>query len=532
MIKSSAGKITGSNRSFFYSCLLVTAVFLFTRLQYFFYYPVLALSSDSASYVAAAFDILNLQTPVFDIRTPGYPFFLAAIWCFSKTVFASSAAQSLCTLIASIFFLWSINRVYKSFILLFAVSLCGYIASSYFLILETAVLTEGIFSSLLLINAGFIILALKENKTLWWILFSITIALLILVRPAALFLFAVVIFIIIYFIVNKYKLKFYISLLFPCFIILILLCSYNYMTLRKFTITPFGEANLMGVTVLFMQPSDKYSLIVNEAIKNTLDSIPRSDINFVKKSYGISRLYHTFNDNFYRQVNLTENIMKQDSTLKFVDIQPIIRQISIDAIKNNPLVYLKFFGVNLLFFFNNIKSKINYYDQLAAVYKRTVIDKKYTNEVESGRWRQISSDKSDNEKVNLFFAEEIEKQKNLGNIYINKDGNPELRKTPAMIVFNISEAVINFIFRNLIWVGIYFIALVRSSYIVIKSRFRNADVLIPFLFCLIYISKAILVSLVEVSLVRYSSTVEFSIYFSLPFLIMLLKKRPNEIPEL
>lgn len=99
------------------------------------------------------------------------------------------------------------------------------------------------------------------------------------------------------------------------------------MTLRLFTITPFGEANLSGVTLLFMEPSPEYPQLVNDAIKNTLDSVPRSDINYVRNSSGISMLYNTFNENFYRQVSLTEILMKADSALNFVAIQPIIRKI-------------------------------------------------------------------------------------------------------------------------------------------------------------------------------------------------------------
>ena len=91
----------------------------------------------------------------------------------------------------------------------------------------------------------------------------------------------------------------------PFSFIILSLCSYNFSTLNKFTITPFGEANLSGVTILFMEPSEKYLSKVNEAIKTTLDSIPTKDINYVRNNNSITGLYEKFKNNFYRQMNLT-----------------------------------------------------------------------------------------------------------------------------------------------------------------------------------------------------------------------------------
>jgi hypothetical protein len=288
----------------------------------------------------------------------------------------------------------------------------------------------------------------------------------------------------------------------------------------------------MGATILYMQPSGDYPAIVNEAIKNTLDSIPRKDISYVKNSSGISKLYHTFNDNFYRQINLIENLMKFDTTLTFVEVQPIIRKISIDAVKNHPGVYAKFFFSNFLFFFINISRNISYYENLAGVYKRSVIDKKYVDELEPGRWRQVSSDKSDNEKVISFFTAEIENQKHLENVNINDAAEVELKPTILKSVFQLIEKIFIIIFRNILWIILYAVVFILSSYQLIKSRFKNIDALIPFLFCLIYLTKAILVSLVEVSLERYSYTVEYAVYFSLPFFILLLKNSKQKFQQI
>ncbi|MDQ3193513.1 MAG: hypothetical protein M3P82_00800 [Bacteroidota bacterium] len=519
------GKISGSKNIFLYSTLLVLLVFIITRVQYFLYYPVLVLSSDSASYCAAAFDIMDFHSPVFDIRTPGYPLILSLVWMLSKTVYVLALAQSLFTLAVSIFFLWVIDQIYRSLTFLSAISLSVFISSSYYLILEVSLLTEGIFVSTLLLSSGLLMLALKKNQICCWALYSASVALIILIRPAGLFLIGVMAVIFIFFWLNKYKFKFYLSLVLPFAAIIFSLCMYNYMTLRLFTITPFGEANLSGVTLLFMEPSPEYPQLVNDAIKNTLDSVPRSDINYVRNSSGISKLYYTFNDNFYRQVSLTENLMKADSALNFVAIQPIIRKISIDAIKNNPKIYAKFVMSNFLFFFYNVKVDMNYYEELSGILQKTYVEKKYIRELETGKWRQISSDKTDNEKIRLFFTEETLKQNDLEYVEISEAGGIELKPTFLKSLYEGYESVYNFLFRNFLWLILFGAVFIISIIKLIKSRFRDVDAFIPFLFCIIYITKAILVSLVEVSLTRYSFTVEYAVYFSLPFLVLLLKSK-------
>ncbi|HMQ67509.1 MAG TPA: hypothetical protein PKA90_00030 [Ignavibacteria bacterium] len=523
--------LSDPGKVFSYSLLLFTLVFLFTRLQYFLFYPLLVLSSDSASYCAVAIDLLNSDTPLFDIRTPAYPFFLSSVWLISKSFYAVALAQSLFTLLTGYLFLYIISKTYKRYTFLFALMLCIYLSSSYFLVLEKAILTESIFVNFLLINSGLLIYALKNNKTSIWILYSASIAVLILIRPAALFLFGILLLLVVYFFINKFRFKYFISLILPAAVIILSLCSYNYYSLGLFTITPFGEANLSGVTILFMEPSEEYPEIVNEAIKNTLDSIPRTQKNYIRNSWGISELYHTFNENFYRQVNFTEDLMRLDPNLTFVAIQPIMRKVSVDAIKKSPRSYGKFVMSNFIFFFNNQRITMDYYEQMANVYKRTVVDEKYIKELTSGRWRMISSDRSDNEKVAALFRDEISLQKKLSSVTVNEQGIVMIGDGIYKSVYNVFEKIYNIVFRNILWVILFFAVFLISIYKLFKSGFKDTDAFIPFLLCMTFMFKAVLVSLVEVSLERYSLTVEYVYYFSLPFLLIMLNNSKKNNPE-
>jgi hypothetical protein len=322
--------------------LLVSVVFLITRLPYFLYYPIATVSSDSASYIAAAFRLLELKAPMFDIRTPGYPLFIAAIWSFWEDFISISLVQSIITYLSSVFLLAVSHKYYGKRLIYFAIAVCGFISSSYFIVLEMSMLTEGIFTSLMLLTAAVLLLAVKSESVFVWAAYSFLVAILIYVRPAGLFLIAFFIPIALYFHFRKYKASYYAALLIPFLVLICTLCSYNYFTLGKFTITPFGEANLAGVTILFMEPSDEYPEFINNSIRVTLDSIPRRDINYVRNSYNPERLFNAFKDHFHMQMMLVNNFKKADSTMTYIKAQPYMRQISVDAIKKHPDVYAKF----------------------------------------------------------------------------------------------------------------------------------------------------------------------------------------------
>ena len=501
--------------------------FFVTRLPYLLYYRVDILSNDSASYIAAALSILNSVMPLFDIRTPGYPLFLTMIWSFSKSIFAVSVMQSAFSLFTGVIIVFLFDKIYKKFTVVFACFLTVYMTSSYFLLFESALLTEGIFTNMLLICTALMMISIKENKNKYWILFSISVAILILIRPAGLFFVGIMVLIILYFIINRYSLIKYVLLIIPFSVIIISLCTYNYITLNKFTITPFGEANLSGVTILFMETSDEYPGFVNSAIQQTLDSIPKKDKSYIRNYNGLTKLFNVFKDNFHRQMNFAGNLMGDDSTKKYMDVQPYMRIVSVDAIKKNPFIYLKFFSCNFFYFFKNLGIEMKYFNQLIYNYNKNVVREMFVKELEKKKWLQISSDRSVNNQVKDFLVEEIIQQKELKYIVEDQNNEAVFENTLLKSVYEYYESFYNFFLRNIVWYIGFFTMFMLSIIILFKTKFSDPDAIIAFLIFMIFLSKALLVSMVESSLERYSYTVEFGVYFSIPFLLILIQNLKN-----
>lgn len=512
-----------TDRKFLYSLLPVIIIFLITRLPYFLYYPVTGISFDTPSYIAVAFDMLDFRLPLFEVRTPGYPFFLFVVWSFSKTILCVSFMQSIITLFTSVFFLYVINKFYNKHIFLFAATVSVYISSAHYLILDTALLTESLFVNLIIITCSFLILSVKRNKPVYWILFSMSAAVVIIVRPAGIFLCGIILLLLIYMLYRKSGLKFYLSVTAPVSFIILSLCFYNYITLGSFTVTPFGESNMSGVAITFMEPSPEYPEYINEAVEEVLSAVPKKDIIYVKTSYGVTKLYDIFLANYAKVINLVDNVKKRNTADNYTLIQRQIRKVYIDAIKKYPLVYFKFFSVNLYRFFTNIRRPENYTAQLEKTYKKVAVDSVFYKRIDQGGWQQISSDESDYAAIKSFYLDDIGRQKNLEYITINSDNSAVLRPTILKSVYELYEFVYNKVFRNIIWLFMFAAAFTLSVYKIFKSRFSDSDALIFFTLGLMFISKAVMVSMVEMSLERYSYTVEFVFYLSLPFLIIMLK---------
>ncbi|MBX7042403.1 MAG: hypothetical protein K1X85_05825 [Ignavibacteria bacterium] len=518
------GADLNSGRSFFGSVLAVSAAFLITRLPYFMHYPVIVLSSDSASYIAAAFQLMELKAPLFDIRTPGYPLFIAAVWSLGKNFIAISLVQSVITYLSAVFFLAVAYRYYGRTVIWFAVAVCGFITSGYFLVLEMSMLTEGIFTSIVLFASGVLMMSVKSGKPWAWAVFSALTGLLICIRPAGLFLIGLILPLAFYFYLNKTGVRSYLAVIAPCALILLALCTYNLSTLGKFTITPFGEANLAGVTVLFMGPSEKYPENVNNAIRSTLDSIPRRDLNYVRNSYNPDRLFNTFKDHFHMQMMLVDNLKRSDSTMTYIKAQPYLRQISLDAISTHPEIYAKFFLCNLYYFFTNIGRNMDYFGELGRIYKRSVIDRRFVRELEDGKWRQVSGDAGLNASVKDFVKIKFDEQEQLDGFIRNSDGSVTLKPTLLMSIAGAYLSLSAVVFRNPLWLLLFAAMIYYSLRVLAVSKFRDSDAVLSAMFALIFILKALLVSSVESSLERYSYTVELSVYLSLPFILILRKK--------
>lgn len=509
---------------------VITAVFLLTRLMYYLYYPVIDISADSASYCAIALKMLDMSFPLFDMRTPGYPFLLTFVFLFSKNFILTYVFQSLIALFSALFLYRAICKYYTSAALYFAAAISVFISSTFFLVLEFSVLSESLFVSFIMINCSYLLKSLKEKRNSYWILFSSASALLIIIRPAALFLIPVILVILIYFIFNKYDFRKYLSLLLPLSVIIFSLCTYNYFTLKKFTISPAGDLSFFATTILYMEESPDYPPAINSAIKMTLDSIPKKEKAYVKDPKEIRKLFRIFNDNLFRSWRFVGFVMKEDSALTYMDIQPFLSQITKEAILRYPGVYTKILIANLFQFLNNISDEMKFFNQLSRSYQRIYADNYYVKILEDEYWEQFYSDHNMASEVIDLYNIQVKEHGNFQYITYS-DGAVHFQETLLKQVYEIYEKNCNYLFRNIIWIFIFLITFTLNTYMVIRTKFKDPGSFIPFIFGFMFMMNALFISILGTSITRYSYILEFILYFSIPFLIYQIQNFRTQINQ-
>lgn len=509
---------------------VITAVFLLTRLMYYLYYPVVDISADSASYCAIALKMLDLSFPLFDMRTPGYPFLLTFVFLISKNFILTYVFQSLIALFSALFLYRTICRYYTSEALYFAAAISVFITSTFFLVLEFSVLSESLFVSFIMINCSYLLRSLKDNRTSDWILFSVTAAILIIIRPAALFLIPVIFVILVFFIINKYDIRKYTSLILPMTVLILSMCAYNYFTLKKFTISPVGDLSFFATTILYMEESPDYPPEINSAIKITLDSIPKKERAYVKDPKEIKKLFRIFNDNLFRSWRFVGFVMKEDSTLTYMDIQPYLAQITKKAIINNPAVYARILISNLYQFMNNISEEMKFFSQLSRSYQRIYADNYYVKILEDDYWEQFYSDKTAAAEVIELYNMQVNDHGRFEYVKYS-DGSVLFQDTLLKQMFEVYERFCNYLFRNIIWIYIFIMNFALSAYMVIKTKFKDPGIFIPFIFGFMFMMNALFISILGTSITRYSYILEFILYFSIPFLIYQIKNFRTQIKQ-
>jgi len=502
------------------SLIIFTFFFVIYRLWFFLDYPLVAVHPDSGSYYAMSEQITNKILPEIGVRPPIYPIFLSVVFYLSNSLYSMVFFQTILSYLSGLVLLYSLYLFNRFTALVACVVLLAYYFSLQVIEHETAMLSESLYTSLLILSFGTLFIGLLKNKGYLLAASSILMALVILTRPAGLFL-VVPFFIITVWIYLKNK-----NFLFPFIIPFILLLSltslYNFNKVKAFTPTTWGEANLAVATFLIWEENDKYSDSVNNDIRrikailnNRLDS-QNKNINLLNNSWDHNVLSGIFVESFNGQaLDIATNISNDNYG---VNSRKLIRKISFDSIFNNPIIYSKFV----------ITMLINYYKPAAELDIRQYlmnrvwtlyIVKPYSSANTEGVYKRM---------IKEFNGNEINKKIIINDYNINSNIYLSDRIViPAESSFKpylILQKFRKIIFENWFWPCCIFVGFFVSLVILIKSKFNDLNSFVLFLLCISSISSALVVSLVEYSQPRYSYPMEWTYYLAFIFLINIFYK--------
>ena len=488
---------------FYWPAALVVLVFVITRLPFFLHFPVAGIAPDSGSYEDVVDTVRAGKWPLFVTRTPGYPFFIWLVTEFSNRWIAVIAAQSLLSGASVLTLVYGAYRFRAWLAVPTALAMCGFLGSSHVLIYETFALSESVYTSCLLFSIACFILALARRRAVYFALGSAAMAYGILVRPAGSYLLVIYLVAAIFLFWNRYRKAERWAFTAPLPAMLLLLCAYNYRTIGSFVISPYGEANLAGATLLFWEQDPRLPAHVNQALRDLPESYRRSNITaddfvLLEHSWNTAQLFNLF-AKAYNTLVWSERwgFGSRFGSEDYLANRKYIKQASVIAIERHPKYYAKFVWTNVVYFFDPIAARYEFYGTLQERAK----------EHYSGRDRGYA----------LPYAKEYLAGSPPPAITLTGHGTDATAALRQTFLRRMHEAVQSehwAIFQRAIWKWIYVATLVLSTILLVVRRGRDPATFLVFLITLYPLGASLVVSLVELSIERYSYPTEFVYYLS------------------
>lgn len=511
------------------SFLIFLLFFSLSRLPFFLYEPTVTIKPDSFHYYTIVDQIDKGFFPVFSIRTPGYPLFLWLIFLFFKSNLAVIVIQNLFSLAATLFFIATIHRISRNtsrFLpLLASIGLGIFVSSSIHLHLDSCLATESLFINFIIMFLSFLIRALDDHRHLNWTLGGLSLAAVIIIRPAGLFFISIFLLILLFSWLNAYPKKAILFFSLAFIIPLLTLATYNHFTIKSFSLTTFSEHALISFTNTFLEARPDYQPGVRQAIRQSQKFITSSNREIMEKTWNQRELKRLLQKGYNRGRTVIFKVLKSREDPQadnlYLNWRPLLKKISLDAVRGNPVIYIKYFYANLADFFNLKKHNYRHH-WLNKKGKRKVVNHK---KIFSG---YLHPPKKDSLRIYYknSYRRTIDGQflKNFLKEYFDSPV-PDRTAEPAnsekgmvSVGFRrfqrVYDSIHRMLFQNQFWICFFFFSLIFSLVRLVSTRFSHQGSFLVFLMTLAALCHGLVVSITSIADPRLSSPLDFIYYLS------------------
>ncbi len=494
---------------------LLFAVFILSRLPFFWYYPSVRAAQDTPGYLDVVTEIRAGHLPHFIYRPPGYPIFFWFVTLFSSRWIGVVYAQNLLSYASSLFLVYSVRRYRASLALPATLAMCGFLGSSQVVLYDIALLSDSLYASSIITAVALLVIAFREFKPLYLALTSTAMALCVLVRPAGEYFIVILVAVLAYLFWQRQPMRSLAAFMVPFPALVLGLCTYNYGTISSFGLTSLGEANLVGATALFWEPDPRLPESVNLALKDLPASYARQDITAedlqtMRTSWDADRLNLIYEKAFNRLIFSERWGWGRLGSGDYLKSRASIRAVSLIAIQRHPVLYAKFVWVGLVEFYKGVGYRFDIESSIA--YRRR------------GNPLYGMSGSHPDEMAARLAA-----------------GSTEAAPAPVLQGEGAASGLERFlrylqhlwqrlhaaIFQNAAWSYAYFIILTLSTFRLARSRGRDKSVFLLFMITLIPLGASLVVSLVVISADRYSYPTQFIYYLCVALVPLLFNKIPG-----
>lgn len=501
------------HKRLFYSIAVFCLCFVLVRLPYYLLIGLPGYLDDSDVYAQMSTALLNGSFGKAGIFAPGvnlgYPLFLVLISLVSSNAMAIMWAQTLVSFFTGCLMLVAILRTYPRYLWAVCVALIVTYTSQLHIYHETLILTESLYINCLVLFTATVILALKRNKVSDWLMCSLMVLVTLVIRPAGIFLIAIYLLLLGFMIWNHYNKTRLLAFLSPFLAVFLALCSYNYVRYGNFSFAPSpGSVTILPVSFM-MEPSPAYPKTFNEAIILTQQQLPETERQTIAHSWDIDSLKFIF----INRADLLVEAFREHSRKngRLANEKEIVLKIGEDALRNKPEIYAKFVISMLYQYFESIDTK------------RTVAYKYLRNYIDDWGIKMLTFMRSEaNQKRRVaYFEVEHLTPTDLDQKIADLQQHPLHRFINWLYTY-----LLNPLFHNLFWLFIWALVGLWSVVSLVKSRFRSPEAFLVLVIVCINTFSAVLTCLIQMGMIRYSSTTHFTYYLA-PALVGLIVPSVN-----
>ena len=434
--------------------------FLLTKISFFFYYPLWCTTIDIYSYSDPLIALTQHHLPVFDIRTPLYPLFLAITYFMGLNLNAVLLFQMVITLLSCVVAVYLIFKYKPWFFLPFSVLLLLFYSSGDVTAMDTNVSPTALFADLILVFAVCLIAAIESQKKKYFILASLVFGSIVLLRPQGLFLVGLMVAAGIVYYVNHRSFKFIIPLILPASIIYGLLLSYNFFTFGQFKYSRFGTMSKLGYVIYLLQESPNYPQALNEKIRAVNQAFgDQSKKNIIAAGFSPSGLDTIYTNAHYDYCWTFLPIIKSDPELVEKLIATSNKSFPQNTWKEFAVGFLRYYKQDCratYFYFGELTNRLHYIEG-----DENFFDVKERRDAYSIVWRD--------------WAKMVVDHK-AGNYPILNPGGDYTRllhqQSILLRLINYYDVIYNLVFSNNVWLILYLISGLVVSGLILFNLFR------------------------------------------------------------
>lgn len=344
---------------------LYLAVFLVTRLPFFFSYFVIELDGDYTSYAEEAEKLFNRRWPDFSIRPPLYPLLLAFDRLIGLEAFGILLAQSIFSALTGCAFLLATYSWRREYAFPALIALLGAQCSEQWLMFDTTMSPDSVYANFLLLIVAALMLLVSTGNLWFAIVASLLAGLSVWARPSGIVLLCVELLLAGFVLFGvradpRWRSRLAGALLIPTVVLMCILSTANYFgASKRFEFSVWGEMNLAASTMYLWKERADFPDAINQDIARIRNFISAGDMEVIRHEWSPEALYpafcSTFTTYFKAQRFFPNHIQGPDyfDRPTYLRERPVIRSVALKSIAADPILYSKYIFMNLYLYLTN-----------------------------------------------------------------------------------------------------------------------------------------------------------------------------------